>query len=91
MVHYAKPASMQGAASVYVPRSALPTDEQCAVLFDALEDLGHRRWAIAMRLTHRAGLRWASSSPSKPTTSASSPASSTSVAPSSSQPGGRRC
>jgi integrase len=58
MVRYAKPASIQGAASVYVPRSALPTDEQCAALFDAMESLGHRRWAIAMRLTHRAGLRW---------------------------------
>ena len=58
MVRYAKTASMQGAASVYVPRSALPTDEQCATLFDAMETLGHRRWAIAMRLTHRAGLRW---------------------------------
>jgi hypothetical protein len=37
IVGYAKTASIQGAASVYVP---------------------HRRWALAMRLTHRAGLRW---------------------------------
>jgi hypothetical protein len=58
MVRYAKTASIQGATSVYVPRSSLPTDEQCAALFDALEALGHRRWAIAMRLCHRAGLRW---------------------------------
>jgi len=58
MVRYAKTASIQGGASVYVPRSALPTDEQCTALFDALEALGHRRWAIAMRLCHRAGLRW---------------------------------
>ena len=58
MVRYAKTASIQGAASVYVPRSSLPTDEQCTALFDALEALGHRRWAIAMRLCHRAGLRW---------------------------------
>jgi integrase len=27
-------------------------------LFETLDALGHRRWAIAMRLTHRAGLRW---------------------------------
>jgi integrase len=58
MVRYAKTATIQGATSVYVPRSALPTDEQCTALFDALEALGHRRWAIAMRLCHRAGLRW---------------------------------
>jgi integrase len=58
MVRYAKTATIQGAASVYVPRSALPTDEQCAAMFDSLEALGHRRWAIAMRLCHRAGLRW---------------------------------
>jgi integrase len=58
MVRYAKTASIQGAASVYVPRSTLPTDEQCAALFDAMAELGHRRWAVAMRLTHRSGLRW---------------------------------
>jgi integrase len=58
LVRYAKTATIQGAASVYVPRSALPTDEQCAALFDALEARGRRRWAIAMRLCHRAGLRW---------------------------------
>jgi integrase len=58
MVRYAKTASIQGATSMYVPCSALPTDEQCAALFDAMESLGHGRWAIAMRLTHRAGLRW---------------------------------
>jgi integrase len=58
MVRYAKTASVQAAASVYVPRGSLPTDEQCAALFDAMEALGHMRWAIAMRLAHRAGLRW---------------------------------
>ena len=58
MVRYAKPATVQGATSVYVPRSSLPTDEQCATLFEAMEARGRRRWAIAMRLTHRAGLRW---------------------------------
>jgi len=69
MVRYAKTAVIQGATSVYVPRSSLPTDEQCAALFEAMEGLGHRRWAIAMRLCHRTGLRWGElSSPSKPTT-----------------------
>jgi integrase len=58
MVRYAKTATIQGAASVYVPRSSLPTDEQCAALFQAIDDLGHRRWAISMRLCYRAGLRW---------------------------------
>jgi integrase len=57
-VRYAKTATIQGAASAYVPRSSLPTDEQCAALFYAMADLGYRRWAIAMRLCHRAGLRW---------------------------------
>src|SRR5918995_2424867 len=47
MVRYAKTASIQGAASVYVPRSTLPTDEQCAALFDTMVELGHRRWAAA--------------------------------------------
>jgi integrase len=58
MVRYAKTSSVQGAASIYVPRSALPTEEQCAALFDTLERLGHHRWAVAMRLAHRSGLRW---------------------------------
>jgi integrase len=58
MVRYAKTASIQGAASVYVPRLVLPTDEQCAALFDGMAELGHRRWAVAMLLTHRSGLRW---------------------------------
>jgi integrase len=58
MVRYAQTATIQGAASIYMPRSSLPTDEQCAALFAAIEGLGHRRWAIAMRLCHRAGLRW---------------------------------
>jgi len=58
MVHYAKKATVQGSPVVYVARSALPTDEQCQSLFDALEDLGHHRWAVAMNLKHRSGLRW---------------------------------
>ena len=58
IVRYAKTATIQGAASVYVPRSSLPSDEQSTALFEAMEGLGHRRWAIAMRLTYRTGLRW---------------------------------
>jgi integrase len=58
MVRYAMTTSVQGASSVYVPRSSLPTDEQCAALFRAIEKLDHGRWATAMRLKHRAGLRW---------------------------------
>ena len=58
MVRYAKTAAVQGAPSIYVPRASLPIDEQCDALFDAMEAQGHRRWATAMRLTHRSGLRW---------------------------------
>jgi hypothetical protein len=43
MVRYAKAAAIQGATSAYVPRSSLPTGEQCAALFEAMEGLGHRR------------------------------------------------
>jgi integrase len=57
-VRYAKKATVQGAAAVYVPRSSLPTDAECAALFNALDQLGHHRWSVAMRLAHRAGLRW---------------------------------
>jgi len=57
-VRYAKRSTVQGAAAVYVPRSSLPTDEDCIRLFDALEDLGHAQWATAMRLAHRSGVRW---------------------------------
>jgi integrase len=58
LVRYSRHGSIQGAASTYVPRSSLPTDEECQLLFSALEDLGHDRWATAMRLAHRSGLRW---------------------------------
>lgn len=58
MVRYAKRASVQGAAAIYVPRASLPTEEQCTALFEAMEAHGHGRWATAMRLTHRSGLRW---------------------------------
>ena len=58
MVRYAKTASVQGNTTLYVPRASLPTDEDCNNLFAALEDLGEPRWATAMRLAHRSGLRW---------------------------------
>jgi len=58
MVRYAKTAAVQGNTALYVPRSSLPTDDDCNRLFTALEALGHQRWATAMRLTHRSGLRW---------------------------------
>jgi integrase len=58
MVRYAKKSAVQGATSLYVPRSALPTDEDCNALFKAMKDIGHARWATAMRLAHRSGLRW---------------------------------
>lgn len=48
----------QGEASGFIPRDDLPTDEQCAALFEALADQGHPDWALAMRLKHRSGLRW---------------------------------
>lgn len=40
MVSYSKRASVQGAGNGYVPRSSLPTDEQCAALFDAMQTNG---------------------------------------------------
>ena len=58
MVRYSQRATIQGAHAVYVPRAALPTDEECNALFAAMEKLGAPRWALAMRLKHRSGLRW---------------------------------
>ncbi len=58
LVRYARRTTVQGTSSVYVPRSALPTDEQCRALFEALETHGHPRWSVAMNLAHRSGLRW---------------------------------
>lgn len=58
MVRYARSSTIQGATSVYVPRATLPTDEDCAALYTALESLGYPSWATAMRLKARAGLRW---------------------------------
>ncbi len=58
MVRYSKRASVQGATSLYIAPSTLPTDEDCAALFAALEDRGDHQWATAMKLVHRSGLRW---------------------------------
>lgn len=58
MVRYSKRGTIQGEHVIYVPRSSLPTDEQCDALFSAMEETGEPRWALAMRLKHRAGLRW---------------------------------
>jgi len=58
MVRYSKTAAVQGNTALYVPRSSLPTDDECAALFDALDELGEHRWAVGMRLAHRSGVRW---------------------------------
>ncbi|MCU1499714.1 MAG: integrase family protein [Acidimicrobiales bacterium] len=58
LVSYSSKATTQGESAVYVPRSTLPTDAQCADLFAAMADKGDARWALAMRLAHRSGLRW---------------------------------
>lgn len=58
MVSYSKRASVQGEHAIYVPRLALPTDAECDALFAAFEAQGERTWALALRLKHRAGLRW---------------------------------
>ena len=41
-----------------IPRASLPTDEDCARLFVALEADGEHAWSVAMRLKHRSGVRW---------------------------------
>jgi integrase len=58
MVRYSKTAAVQGNTALYVPRSSLPTDEECAELFATLEELDQPRWALGMRLAHRSGVRW---------------------------------
>lgn len=58
LVRYSPTADHQGEAVGFVERVSLPTDEQCARLFEALEDQGHPTWALAMRLKHRSGARW---------------------------------
>ena len=58
LVSYSPAAEYQGQANGFVPREALPTDEECAALFAAMSDLGETGWALAMRLKHRCGARW---------------------------------
>lgn len=57
MVKYSRRGSIQGAHTVYVPRSTLPTDSECQALF-AQMSAHHPMWALAMALKHRSGLRW---------------------------------
>ncbi|MBK5221814.1 MAG: tyrosine-type recombinase/integrase [Acidimicrobiia bacterium] len=58
LVRYSPAAEVQGQALGYIPRTALPTDDECNQLFKALDDAGHHNWALAMRLKHRCGARW---------------------------------
>ncbi len=58
LVAYSPKAEFQGEANGFVPREALPGDEQCAHLFDSLVQLGEPVWALAMKLKHRCGARW---------------------------------
>jgi len=58
LVRYSATATRQGESAVYVPRSTLPTDDQCNALFAAMAGQRHRRWALGLRLVHRSGLRW---------------------------------
>lgn len=58
LVSYSTKSTHQGETAIFIPRSTLPTDDQCAALFTAMADQGHERWALAMRLVHRSGLRW---------------------------------
>ena len=58
LVRYSPSAEVQGQAVGFVPRSSLPTDEECNRIFKALDAAGHPDWALAMRLKHRSGLRW---------------------------------
>lgn len=58
MVSYSKRSTHQGASSLYIPRSSLPTDAQCADLFEAMAANDEPTWALAMKLKHRSGLRW---------------------------------
>ena len=58
LVRYSPTAEVQGQVLGFVPRSALPTDEDCERMFTALEVAGQPGWSIAMRLKHRSGARW---------------------------------
>ncbi|MCC5954433.1 MAG: site-specific integrase [Acidimicrobiia bacterium] len=58
LVSYSAKVEDQGQILGFIPRSVLPTDEDCARLFKALVEHGHPGWALAMRLKHRCGARW---------------------------------
>lgn len=58
LVSYSTKATRQGETATFIPRSTLPTDQQCGALFTAMAEQGNVRWALAMRLIHRSGLRW---------------------------------
>lgn len=58
LVSYSIKAEFQGQAIGFVPRTSLPTDDECAAIFEQLAASGHEQWALAMRLKHRSGMRW---------------------------------
>ena len=58
LVRYSPTAEVQGQAIGFIPRSSLPTDEECNRLFEALDAAEQPAWSLAMRLKHRSGLRW---------------------------------
>ena len=49
LVAYSAKSSHQGETAVYVPRSTLPTDDQCDALFSAMATQGNGQWALGMR------------------------------------------
>lgn len=58
LVSYSTKSTRQGETATFIPRSTLPTDQQCTAMFTAMAAQGNVRWALAMGLIHRAGLRW---------------------------------
>jgi integrase len=58
LVRYSPSTEVQGQALGFIPRTSLPTDEQCGQLFAALDAGGHQQWSLAMQLKHRCGARW---------------------------------
>lgn len=58
LVRYSASAEIQGQTVGYIPRDSLPTDQQCQLLFESLEEAGHPEWSLAMQLKHRSGTRW---------------------------------
>lgn len=57
-VSYSAKAEFQAQAVGFIAREALPTEEECALLFEAMVSQGHHVWALAMRLKQRSGVRW---------------------------------